>query len=293
MTLESALETAEITVGDPAAYRLTVTWDPAISPQDPRLEENLGDLVIRDRKAGKTEKLPDGRMRRTDTFVITSYNVGEHQVPPPLVAFTNAAGEREIAAGEPVTINVRSVAPEDAGQIRDIKPPRALPRDLTRPIISILAAIAALVALAYVIRRILARRRAKSAPAPALSPHEVALARIDAAARLPRSTHDEMKSFYSELADALRDFLDARFFVPAPLLTTSQLRAHLRDAPAAWMPPPDDVLALFDRADFVKFAKFDPDEADIDADIAGARRFVAAATPRPAPADETAKETAA
>lgn len=288
-------EPNQITVGDEVRYRITVTWDPAYRVEQKALEENLGDLVVREQLGVDLKTLPDGRSQRTEGYVITSYLVGKYKLPPPAVRFTNASGVETVLDAEPIILNVRSVTPEDATDIRDIKPPRAVPRDLRQ--VGMYAAIA-FAALASIVAGIVAWRHFRRKPEPEIPPlpaHEHALARLAAARDLPRATHDEIKAYYVEISSALREYLDRRFAVPAPLLTTYQLRDALRDRVDA---PQTEGGAAFralfdvlDTADFVKFAKFDPDAEGQLEDLDSAIRFVEAT--RPPEAAETTPEPSA
>lgn len=276
-------EPNEITVGDEVQYRITVTWDPAYKVEQKALEENLGDLVVREQRGVDLKTLPDGRSQRTEGYVITSYLVGKYKLPPPAVRFTNAAGAEMVLDAEPIILNVRSVTPDDATDIRDIKPPRSVPRDLRQ--VGMYAAIA-FAAIASIIAGIVAWRHFRRKPepeAPPLPAHEHALARLAAARDLPRATHDDIKAYYVEISAALREYLDRRFAVPAPLLTTYQLRDALRDrTEAEFGEVKADFRSLFevlDTADFVKFAKFDPDENGQIADLDAAIRFVETTRP--------------
>ncbi|MCC6156726.1 MAG: hypothetical protein IT350_01650 [Deltaproteobacteria bacterium] len=289
-------EPNEITVGDEVRYRITVTWDPANKVEQKALEENLGDLVVREQLGVDLQTLPDGRSQRTEGYVITSYLVGKYKLPPPAVRFTNAAGAELVLDAEPIILNVRSVTPDDATDIRDIKPPRAVPRDLRQ--VGMYAAIA-FAAIASIIAGIVAWRHFRRKPEPETPPlpaHEHALARLAAAREFPRATHDEIKAYYVEISAALREYLDRRFAVPAPLLTTYQLRDALRGR--TQMPAGDGAAhfgALFDvldTADFVKFAKFDPDADGQNADLDSAIRFVEATRP-PEPTESATDAPAA
>ena len=66
---------------------------------------------------------------------------------------------------------------------------------------------------------------------------------------------EKQKSFYSGITDALKFYIDERFGVDAPEMTTAELFAALKDdkdiTPALY----GSLKELFERADFVKFAK--------------------------------------
>ncbi len=166
---------------------------------------------------------------------------------------------------------------DEKGEIRDIKGPRA-----ARPIwpwwVLAAAALAALAAYAW------HKRRRTPATAPAVPvdtrpPHVIAeadLATLEASA-LWGDKH--YKDFYIRLTDIIRVYLDGRFGIPAPHLTTPELSRHLRQAELdRGIAAP--VKDMFDRADLVKFAKIRPEQGAGPKDIEEARRVVRESTPK-------------
>jgi hypothetical protein len=66
---------------------------------------------------------------------------------------------------------------------------------------------------------------------------------------------ENQKTFYSGVTDALREYIVSRFGVAAMEMTTAEIFEGLKGSDV-----PEDLYAqmkdLFERADFVKFAKF-------------------------------------
>ena len=73
---------------------------------------------------------------------------------------------------------------------------------------------------------------------------------------------DRQKAFYSGITDALKFYMDDRFGVDAPEMTTAELFAALKNdkdiTPAMY----SELKELFERADFVKFAKATASDED-------------------------------
>ena len=291
--IEVAADLGEITVGDVVNYQVTLTWNPDELESDPLIEENLGAVVVRDRVALKRETLSDGRIRRTQSYSITSYKVGEYELPPPLVKYTPKGEKAVVVAGEPVKLIVRSIAPEDATEIRDIKPPRKAPRDLTKPALYAAGVFAGFVILILLVVWIVRRRRAKEFVEPAEPPYEKAMRRLGAAKKLPRETHEEMKEYYVVLSAIVRDYLDGRFMIPAPLLTTRQLEHFIEQEPSRAPFEAQGILNVLGGADFVKFARYMPDDEIAAADFETVKSFIQKTGSPVDDGEEKAEETAA
>lgn len=66
---------------------------------------------------------------------------------------------------------------------------------------------------------------------------------------------DKQKAFYSGVTDVLKNYIDARFGVDAPEMTTAELFDALKDSPEITPDLYEGLKDMFERADFVKFAK--------------------------------------
>ena len=85
---------------------------------------------------------------------------------------------------------------------------------------------------------------------------------------------EQQKIFYSGITDILKTYMDERFGIDAPEMTTAELFAALKDCKDV----PQDLYVplkeMFERADFVKFAKYVADKQDNAAALPLAVKFV-------------------
>lgn len=115
--------------------------------------------------------------------------------------------------------------------------------------------LAALVWLAIrLIRRYRVRRGLEAAPGePA---YIVALRRLDRYKSDKFWAPDKQKAFYSGVTDALKFYIDETFSIDAPEMTTAELFNALKSRRELTPELFDSARELFERADFVKFAKY-------------------------------------
>ena len=83
----------------------------------------------------------------------------------------------------------------------------------------------------------------------------------------------KQKLFYSGITDVLREYISARYDIGAMEMTTAEIFKEMKatDAPAELLA---QVQELFERADFVKFAKFVASEQENSSALPLAVRFV-------------------
>ena len=105
-------------------------------------------------------------------------------------------------------------------------------------------------------------------------PHIVALRRLDRFRGNSFWVPEKQKAFYSGITDALKDYIDERFGVDAPEMTTSELFSALKKEKDITPEMYSELQALFERADFVKFAKLIASDEQNAAALPVAVRFV-------------------
>lgn len=141
--------------------------------------------------------------------------------------------------------------------IRDIRPPVPLP-DVWSWLPWLLAAVV-LAAGAFLLWRHRRRRALSTPPAPSEPPHLRARRRLQEALALL----DDPRAFCFAVSDALRGYLEERFALHAPERTTEEFLLELQYS-AVLAPDQKTTLADFlQQCDLVKFARFEPGQAQL------------------------------
>ena len=105
--------------------------------------------------------------------------------------------------------------------------------------------------------------------------HIVALRKLDAFRGDRLWAPEKQKAFYSGVTDALREYIVARYGISAMEMTTKEIFDDLKgtDVPADLFA---ELRSLFERADYVKFAKYVATETENASAVPLAVRFVTA-----------------
>ena len=70
------------------------------------------------------------------------------------------------------------------------------------------------------------------------------------------------KAFYSGITDILKNYIDRRFGIDAPEMTTIELFEELKGCEGVTPQMYESLKKLFERADYVKFAKYVADDEE-------------------------------
>lgn len=289
VTVQARVEPEQPTIGQRFRYVLDVVTAPNTEVVVEQPAERLGDFDIVDFGVDPLVQR-DGKTVVTRWWRLVGWSPGEHVIESPGVRYRLPGEELRDAEGDPTRVVVASVlgdAPETA-DIRDIKGPEAVPRDL-RPWVVAGGALAVLLALVLAWRWLRARRRrAVVVPRPRPA-HEVAAEALRAlrARRLPEL--GEWKEFYSALSGIVRHYLEDRFRVRAPEMTTEEFLAATARGGALEGTHRALLGEFLVESDLVKFARHVPALGDAERAFTAAERFVGETAPRERLPEEDAR----
>ena len=272
---EIAADTTEIHVGDRATVDLAVVHPAGWAVQWPD-SFDLGPFealgVQLDEPAAE-----GGRIRSVARLTITSFELGELDIPAISVVVAGPDGAADTVLANPFRIGVTSVGLDDTGEIRDIKGPLALSRHWWGPVLWAIAAAVAGAACVLAWQRRKKRSRPSAIPSkparPARPPHLAALEALDALEASALLERGQVKEYHVRASDILRTYLEVKLEVPALELTTGEVVAEMRRA-ALGADICERVRFFLEACDLVKFAKLRPSAEDSRKRLASARKIV-------------------
>lgn len=208
------------------------------------------------------------------SIVLAPFEEGDYRLPD-LYAVTASGEKADTLMFEGLEMSVTTIPVDTATfEIHDLKGQIRYPLTFAEllPYIGGIVLLAALVLLAV---RLIRRRRSAREEAASNDPaHVVALRELDRYRSDRFWAPDKQKAFYSGVTDALKNYIDARFGVDAPEMTTAELFAALKDEKDISPELYAEARELFERADFVKFAKYVAPDEDNSKVLPLAVRFV-------------------
>ena len=205
---------------------------------------------------------------------IAPFLEGEYELPSIEVTRIAPDGAEDTLVFDPLTLEVKTM-PVDTATFKphDIKGQIRYPVTFAEVLPWVLGGIgvAALIALCiYLIRR---RRNAASEERHKDPAHIVALRKLDQYRGNSMWIPEKQKQFYSGVTDTLREYMASRYGISAMEMTTAEIFDGMKSSDV-----PSELLAvvkeLFERADFVKFAKYVASEEDNASVLPVAVRFV-------------------
>ena len=268
-------------IGDAVTLEIQVIAEPDVELLMPEFGEALERFQILD---FVPRQVVDDRHRTvaTQTYRLQPPASGPQAIPPILIEFVDRRSGQRLAPDdqdafelltERIEFEVESVLPENA--TAELKPPlgklspRAAVRRRLWPWITAAALILALV-VPFVVRAWLFRRRA----ARRRSAYEVARQRLDRLLSTSRPDPDNLDAFYVELSGIVRRYLEDRFELRAPELTTEEFLEAVSDSRELSLDHQWLLREFLRQADLVKFAGAVPANEEIERSLELATRFL-------------------
>ncbi len=210
------------------------------------------------------------------SIVIAPFEEGHYQLPQIAVRRMSETGAVDTLLFDALEMDVKTMPVDTATfVIHDIKGQMRYPLTFREILPWIAAALLAVALGVLIVRTVRRRRRSAADPAHGADPaHIVALRRLEKFRSSAYWTPEKQKAFYSGITDTLKDYIGERFGIDAPEMTTAELFSALKKDRDITPELYGDTLALFELADFVKFAKHIATDEENASALPKAVRFV-------------------
>ena len=221
------------------------------------------------RQAAKT-----GPVNLEASVVLAPFEEGEFEFPP-LPVLRQRDTLTDTLVFNSVSLDVKSMPVDTATFVpHDLKGQIRYPLTF-REILPWWFGALALIALVCGIIMIVRRKINAAAGAVNTDPaYIVALRKLEKFRSDKHWAPEKQKSFYSGVTDALKEYIDASFGIDAPEMTTAELFDAIKKTEGITPELYSSLKELFERADFVKFAKYTASDEENAATVPLSVRFV-------------------
>lgn len=265
--VRTSIDKNSIFIGERIRYAIDVLTKHNLEIEFPKFKEGkIGDFEIKD-SGTKNRRFFLGGRSLINWYAMTTYSIGEHQIPSFEIRYrlrgkkdwlTKKTGELKIV--------VMSVLPRKGlvSDMKDIKGPIYF-YEINWILISGFVALSVFCILAI---RIYKRKRIT----PLRLPHEIALEELEAARAFLSRTGD-VKGYYIKICDCVRHYVERRFILKAPEMTTEEFLDSLRDSTSLTGAQKNLLKEFLGACDLVKFAKYAPTKVEAESIFVTAKNF--------------------
>ena len=264
ISITTKLDTNEILIGDQFKFSLEVHRD----KQTEIIWPDLGKAIQVDSTreievlSFQTDTVNQNEMsREIRTYVLTVFDSGYYVIPPASFKYRNSPDDSfSIATSEPMLLTVKGIEVDTAAAIKPIKEPLTMPFKLSEIIKEIAIGVGVLALIAGVIlylslrkkKPVIIKRFVRKEP-----PHEIALNKLRELEEKKLWQQGDVKLYYSELSEIIREYIEGRYNIPALESTTDEIMDRIQITGIS-NKLREDFRIMLQTSDLVKFAKASP-----------------------------------
>ena len=263
-----------ITIGDPIQLRLRIEadenlhiyLDPIDRSENAHLEADKPEV-----KRIESENLPTGKAHYEVTYPLRAFAIGTHTLPPITIKYTETDGDSGSIQTPAYPFEVWSIKPSGDTEMKGIKEPWSVPPNWLLYIFVVFLAIVAIGAIIFVyLRRRVKPTDPQPETLPQRHPHEIAYDQLNRIEGMNWVAQGEMKVYHTEISHVIREYIAARYHIPALEMTTEELLDRLQPEGI----PKELVRQFLTNCDLVKFARHSPTKPEAHEQMEEARRIV-------------------
>ena len=289
--VQMTLDTSVIAIGEPTILRVQADRDVTIGTGAfdwPAWQDTIpGGLEILQAFEADTTAVEDETgnpiIRVERAYKITAWDSGYLAIPPALLAWGT-----DTLASNPLLLNVLLAPPGEPGQIAghaDIRRVQWTWQEHLQRWLPWFLAFAAAVGLVFIVvkrwrKRPIGEIEDVRPPVPLEPAHIVALRELDRIEKEAVWKRGQVKAHHAAVSEVLRTYFERRYNYPALERSTDELRNGMVHLPIR-SHEKELILELLSLTDLVKFAKWNPQQADHQRVVEQGIRFVEVTTITP------------
>ncbi len=269
----AAVDRSSIQIGDKITYTVTVMAPKDIEVEFPRLQtQDLAGFTVKE--SGSSEKGSWGKQAFTQWYRLDTYVSGEHTIPAAAIKYRiKGSADWQGASVHEVKVEVKSVLDSAPARsdIRDIRGPKGFAGN-GRALVFV--AIAVLLVAGAVFLFVRSRKRKREIEAVPPAAHIIAYEALAALGKKDYIRKGHIKAYYIELSDIVRHYLENRFTIRAPEMTTEEFLMRVKEGSALSLEHKALLREFLVNCDLVKFATYQPAEQEANASFASAKTLI-------------------
>jgi hypothetical protein len=283
ISVRTSIEPSEILIGEQASLKIELTQDKDEKVSWPQFSDTIATNVsIIEKLATDTISLPDNRISITSEYLVSSYDSGFYYIPEFVFETTS-----QKVTSNPVGLTVNTVQVNE--QTDDIHAEKDI---MSAPFSWIelaqwsgigLAIILIIAIIVLLLMRFVFKKKVTiipEEPEVILPAHVVALEKLEQIKTEKIWQQGQIKQFYTQLTDVIREYLSRAYSINAMEMTTDEIVALVKKNKDL-----DEIRIvlkeMLELSDLVKFAKFIPLENENEKAVLDAFMIVEKTTKEP------------
>lgn len=288
---KATLDKKSIRIGEQTQLNLSIRFHAKDNIGFPKLPDSIGKIQVVKFKADTIADKGDLSIKTiTRHYTITAFDSGIYVIPS--YVFKSSVGDLQT---DTLNLDVRTVAVDTTKTFYDIKQPLIVKytfwdwlHDNWKLVLGIWLGLIVIAAAVYYLLKRPKKEVVVEEVKPDIPLHIQALQKLEEIKNKQLWQHDQVKQYYIELSDVVREYLEKRYTIQALEQTSEEIFASLRNMEIA-SEDRNLLRQLLVLADMVKFAKEKPAANENEKSMENAVTFIKDTQPHARPADVNVK----
>ncbi|MFC0516862.1 hypothetical protein ACFFGT_21825 [Mucilaginibacter angelicae] len=288
---KATLDKKSILIGQQTQLNLSIRFHAKDNIGFPKLPDSIGKIQVVKFKADTVADKGDQSIKTiTRHYTITAFDSGTYVIPS--YVFKSSVGDLQT---DTLNLDVRTVAVDTTKTFYDIKQPLIVKytfwdwlHDNWKLVLGIWLGLIVIAAAVYYLLKRPKKEVVVEEVKPDIPLHIQALQKLEEIKNKQLWQHDQVKQYYIELSDVVREYLEKRYTIQALEQTSEEIFASLRNMEIA-SEDRNLLRQLLVLADMVKFAKEKPVAHENEKSMENAVTFIKDTQPHARPADVNVK----
>ncbi|MFH1441968.1 MAG: hypothetical protein ABIH18_08025 [Candidatus Omnitrophota bacterium] len=274
--IKVSIDKETVNIGEKIKFTVIISCPKNIEVDFPALSGKIGEFDIKD--SGFKERTFFGKRKINAWYKLESWTTGKLAIPKIEIKYRyKDSQEWQKIETEEQPIEIKSLLDESASgadkDIRDIKDlVYIFPKHLLVIVIIGLILLAGIICM--VVLFLLRKIKAKRGIIISKKAHEIAYEQLERLRLQGLVSQGKIKEYYIAISDIIRRYLENRFLLRAPEMTTEEFLVNVRDYSQLKIEHKNLLKEFLLSCDLVKFAKYTPPQQEIDSVFDTAKRFV-------------------
>ncbi|MFQ5680635.1 MAG: BatD family protein [Candidatus Omnitrophota bacterium] len=273
ISVQAQVDKKDIHIGDRVRYTIEARAKKGLLVRFPSFADSFPGLAVRDFGSQKRSKLFSAEDIYRKWYILDTYATGEYVIPSFSIKYKYKEDKdwREIDTSS-LALQVRSLLGGGGrqGEAKGIKGPLSYAsRGLW--IFLLIVAIVILLGLAAAIA---AKRRRRIPRQPCLPAEEIARRQLERLRQEGLVERGRIKEYYLRVSLIIRHYLENKFSLRAPEMTTEEFLYSLRESHSLSYEHKGLLRDFLGHCDMVKFARYQPSPEEINLTLQSAQRLI-------------------
>jgi uncharacterized repeat protein (TIGR01451 family) len=264
VNVTSSFDSTRIYIGDQIKFTITVDKPSGLKLTLPVFKDTLTkNIEIISGPHTDSTKVQDGRIKVIQKYLITSFDSGLYRVKPIFAEIKSADGIKRFFSDYSAleVMRVKIAPPDSAAKIFDIIAPYRAPLTAGEVLPYLLIAILLGAIIWAAVRYFRNHKKTPEGEVAYIPPdpaHIIAFRELERLKNEELWQKGEIKKYYTQLTEIMRQYLENRFGVYSLELTTAETLAALVKTGFKKDGEYNEIKTVLTSADLVKFAKYKP-----------------------------------